>query len=135
MLQFSMSKASPGPYPADGGRPGANIADGKAPRGARFERIRLAVAVPASRFLGITARHDEAVGIAHDLRRQPAGHRVRADENEHRFRIPAGCRAGPAVEDLDRLEPLAPIPGNDLGSRLHPYVRFRRDLLDEVLRH
>src|SRR5256885_518163 len=50
-------------------------------------------------------------------------------------RAPSSWRAGPSIDDLDRLELFVSVHGDDLGSRFHPDVRFRRYLLDEVLRH
>src|SRR5689334_2663196 len=51
---------------------------------------------------------------------EPVGRRVGADEDEKRRGIPPRCRAGPPVDDLDRLELFASVHGDDLGSRFHP---------------
>ena len=48
-------------------RPGADVADGEDPRGARFESERLAIGVPLSRLHRVGTRQDESVLVARDL--------------------------------------------------------------------
>ena len=114
-------------------RSGADVADGEDPRGARFESERLAIGLPLSRLHRVGSRQDEAVLVARDLRGEPVSRRFGADEDEEHPRIPSRCRAGPSIDDLDRLELFVSVHRDNLGSRFHPDVRFRCDLLDEVV--
>ena len=54
---------------------------------------------------------------ARDLRGEPIGRRFGADEDEEHRRIPSSCRAGASIDDLDRLELLVTVPGDNLGPR------------------
>jgi len=83
----------------------------------------------------IGSRQDEAVLVAPDLRGQPASRRFGADEDEERPRLPSRCRAGPSIDDLDRLELFISVHRHNLGSCFDPDVGFGRDLLDEIRRH
>ena len=115
-------------------RSGANIPDRKNPWGARFEGERLAIGVPLSRLHRVSSRQDEAMLVARDLRREPISRCLGADKDEEHLRIPSRCNAGASIDDLDRLELLVAVPGDNLGPRFDPDIRFRCDLLDEVVR-
>jgi hypothetical protein len=116
-------------------RSGADVADSEDPRGARFESERLAIGRPRSRLHRVGSRQDESVLVARNLRGEPVSRRFGADEDEEHPRIPSRCRAGPSIDDLDRLELFVSVRRDNLGSGFHPDVRLRCDLLNEVGRH
>jgi hypothetical protein len=73
--------------------------------------------------------------VAQDVRGQPISRRFGTDEGKEHLRTPSSCHAGTPIDDLDRLELFVAVPGDNFGSRFHPDVRFRCDLLDVVVRH
>src|SRR6476469_5848004 len=91
-------------------RSGADITHREDPGSAGFEGERLAIGLPLSRLRGIGSRQDEAVRVERDLRREPVGSRLGADENEKHSRIASRCRACPTIDDLDRLELRLRVP-------------------------
>src|SRR6185295_16188743 len=114
-------------------RSGADITHREDPGSAGFEGERLAIGRPLSRLRGIGSRQDEAVLVERYLRREPVGSRLGADENEKHSCIASRCRAGPSIDDLDRLELVVSVYPDNLGSRFHPDVGIPCDLLNQVV--
>ena len=101
---------------------------------ARFEQVGIAVARPAPGLHHVVAGQDIAARVARDLRRQPLGLRVGADEDEQAAAVvPAHLAVAPsrmsiAVRWCRRASA-------DFGAQRDLDVRLAPQLLDQVVRH
>src|SRR5262245_31771477 len=110
---------------ADGGRDtlhgaGADVAACEDPRHARLEQVRIALELPPPVGEDVRAGEHEAAPVERDLGRKPGGLGVRADEDVQTTGLgPLGLPRH-RVLDVDRLERLLAVRGDDLGAVDHP---------------
>ena len=120
-------------YPLHGAEP--DVAAGEDARDARLEEVRVPFEWPPSGVAHVTAGEHIALEVERDLRWEPRGLGIGADEDEQAARLEPRRLAADCVMNVDRLERGVAVGGRDLVPEQDSDVRAGCGLVDEILRH